>query len=116
MAKVAVIGSGFSGLSAASYLSAEGHEVVVYEKNAEPGGRARQLKTANGYLFDMGPSWYWMPGIFERFFTDFGYSVADFYQLQLLDPSFEIVYRDDERLTIPSDYNALRRLFESIEK
>ena len=74
MSKVIVIGSGFSGLSAAAYLSAAGHEVHVFEKNATAGGRARQLKV-NNYLFDMGPSWYWMPDVFEKFFSDFNYNV-----------------------------------------
>ena len=79
MAKTAIIGAGFSGLSAAAYLTAAGHEVHVFEKNYTPGGRARQLKTGNGYVFDMGPSWYWMQEIFEQFFNDFGYGVSDFF-------------------------------------
>ena len=116
MATIAVIGAGFSGLSAASYLSAAGHKVQVYEKNASAGGRARQLITDNGYAFDMGPSWYWMPDIFERFFNDFGYTVSDFYQLKLLDPSFDIIFDDKEMMSIPENYSALRFLFESIEQ
>ena len=116
MATIAVIGAGFSGLSAAAYLSAAGHQVVVYEKNESAGGRARQFITDNGYTFDMGPSWYWMPDIFERFFNDFGYSVSDFYQLKLLDPSFDIVFDKQDRMRIPENYNSLRSLFESIEK
>lgn len=116
MAKIVIIGSGFSGLSAAAYLSAAGHEVHVFEKNETAGGRARQLKTANGYVFDMGPSWYWMPEIFENFFNDFGYSVSDFYDLKLLDPSFEIVFKDEEKMSIPAGYEQLCKLFESIEK
>ena len=115
MARVAVIGSGFSGLSAAAYLSAAGHDVEVFEKNETPGGRARQLKTENGYCFDMGPSWYWMPGVFEQFFNDFGFRVSDFYQLQLLDPSFEIVFANKKNIQVPASYQALRQLFESIE-
>jgi phytoene desaturase len=113
---IAIIGSGFSGLSAAAYLSAQGHNVHVYEKNETAGGRARQLKTDNGYLFDMGPSWYWMPGIFEKFFSDFGYPVSRFYDLKLLDPSFDIVFGRKDRISIPADYSALRNLFESIEE
>ena len=115
MSKIAVVGSGFSGLSAAAYLSAAGHEVHVFEKNNTPGGRARQLKTNSGYVFDMGPSWYWMPAVFERFFNDFGYAVADFYELKLLNPSFEVVFKDDETMSIPENYDALSHLFESIE-
>lgn len=116
MPKIIIIGSGFSGLSAAAYLSAAGNEVHVYEKNETPGGRARQLKTDDGYVFDMGPSWYWMPELFEQFFNDFGYSVNDFYELELLDPAFEIVFDNGEVMKIPANYTELCSLFESIEK
>jgi phytoene desaturase len=71
--KIAVIGAGLSGLSAAAYAAKAGNEVHVFEKNSTPGGRARQFKTDNGYTFDMGPSWYWMPDIIEDFFKDFGH-------------------------------------------
>jgi phytoene desaturase len=115
MARIAIIGSGFSGISAATYLSAAGHEVHVFEKNESPGGRARQMKTESGYLFDMGPSWYWMPEIFEEFFNDFGYKVSDFYALKLLSPSFNMVFQDGE-ISVPPQYTSLRSIFESIEK
>ncbi len=115
MSKIAIIGSGFSGLSAAAYLSAAGHEVHVFEKNASIGGRARQLKTDSGYLFDMGPSWYWMPDVFEKFFSDFGYSVSDFYELKLLNPSFDVVFGEDDKMSVPENFDALCKLFESIE-
>jgi len=111
---VAVIGSGFSGLSAAAYLAKSGCSVNVYEKNAETGGRARQL-VADGYTFDMGPSWYWMPEVFENFFNDFGYKASDFYELIQLDPGFTIVFGRQDILNIPADYQALEALFESIE-
>lgn len=116
MSKIAIIGSGFSGLSAAAYLSNAGHEVHIFEKNENAGGRARQFKTENGYVFDMGPSWYWMPDIFERFFGDFGHKVSDFYDLTLLNPSFNMVFENRETLTIPADFSALKNLFESVEK
>ncbi|MFN8692118.1 MAG: phytoene desaturase family protein, partial [Cyclobacteriaceae bacterium] len=82
--KVGVIGSGFSGLSAACFLARDGYEVTVFEKNATPGGRARQFHE-QGFTFDMGPSWYWMPGVFERFFQAFGKKPSDYYQLERLD-------------------------------
>lgn len=113
--KIAVIGSGFAGLSAAAYLAKQGHQVDVYEKNDEVGGRARQLSTANGYVFDMGPSWYWMPEVFENFFKDFGHTAADFYELKELDPGFKIVFDQDDQLEIPANFDALCSLFESIE-
>lgn len=112
---VAVIGAGISGLSAAAYLSAEGYRVQIFEKNDAAGGRARQLRTNNGYVFDMGPSWYWMPGVFENFFNDFGYTVAEMYDLQLLDPSFDIVFEPGKASSIPADLNSLYAWFESIE-
>lgn len=116
MSKIAIIGAGFSGLSATAYLASRGNEVHVLEKNDTPGGRARQLKTNEGYVFDMGPSWYWMPDVFERFFKDFGYKVSDVYDLKLLDPSFEVVYEKGKRIPIPADYSALKNLFENIER
>ncbi|HEX6982557.1 MAG TPA: phytoene desaturase family protein [Balneolaceae bacterium] len=116
MSKIVVIGSGFSGLSAAAYLSAGGHNVHVYEKNATTGGRARQLQTDNGYTFDMGPSWYWMPDIFESFFNNFGYTAFDFYGIELLDPAFDMVFANKETMTIPAHFPDLCQLFESVEK
>lgn len=113
--KIAVIGSGFSGLSAAAYASKEGHEVHLFEKNSEVGGRARQFKTDNGYTFDMGPSWYWMPDIIEAFFNDFGKSAADFYTLVPLDPQFEMVF-SDSTMNIPQNYEEMKALFERTEK
>src|SRR5690348_946125 len=115
MATIAVIGAGFSGLSAAAYLSRLGHDVHVLEKNAVAGGRARQLQTPEGYVFDMGPSWYWMPDVFERFFNDFGYKTSDWYNLKLLDPAFDVVLEGGRKMCIPADYAQLRDLFEKTE-
>jgi phytoene desaturase len=111
--KVIVIGAGFAGLSAASFMAKAGWQVTVLEKNAIPGGRARQMK-AEGFTFDMGPSWYWMPEVFERYFNQFGKKVSDYYILERLDPSYR-VYWHDEPMDIPANYEALKELFESIE-
>jgi phytoene desaturase len=111
--KVVIIGSGFAGMSAACFMAKAGWEVTVVEKNSAPGGRARQLKEA-GFIFDMGPSWYWMPDVFERFFNCFGKQVSDYYQLQRLDPSYRI-YWPGSIMDIPADYAALQQLFENIE-
>lgn len=108
-----VIGSGFAGLSAASFLAKEGWEVTVIEKNATPGGRARQLKES-GFTFDMGPSFYWMPDVFERYFAQFGKRVSDYYTLHRLDPSYRI-YWTDGHTDMPADFTALKNIFESIE-
>src|SRR5919205_1136145 len=96
---VIIIGAGFAGLSAAAFMAKAGWNVTVVEKNATAGGRARQLKAA-GFTFDMGPSWYWMPDIFERFFNQFDKKVSDYYTLTRLDPSYR-VYFPDKFLDIP---------------
>ena len=113
--KVAIIGGGISGLSAASYAAKNGHEVSLFEKNEQLGGRARQFKTNNGYTFDMGPSWYWMPDIIENFFKDFNCNTSDFFQLVPLNPQFEIVFPTDT-IGLPSDFNEMIQLFESFEE
>ncbi len=113
--KIAIIGSGFSGLSAAAYAAKAGHEVHVFEKHDQPGGRARQFTTEQGFVFDMGPSWYWMPDIMEDFFTDFGYKTSDFFDLISLNPQFEMIF-SDEKMNIPENFEDLKVLFETIEK
>lgn len=110
---VVIIGSGFAGMSAAAFMAQAGWQVTVLEKHATPGGRARQLCEA-GFTFDMGPSWYWMPDVFERFFGRFQKKVSDYYQLTRLDPSYR-VYFPDGQMDIPADYTSLQQLFESIE-
>ena len=108
-----VIGSGFAGLSVASFLAKAGFKVTVLEKNAGPGGRARQLK-ADGFLFDMGPSFYWMPDVFERYFAQFGKKVSDYYELDRLDPSYR-VYWEEGHTDLSADFETLKKTFDSIE-
>jgi phytoene desaturase len=115
MARIAVIGSGFSGLSAACFLAKEGFKVTVFEKNATAGGRARQF-TAAGFTFDMGPSWYWMPDVFERFFDQFDKTPNDYYSLERIDPSYRIVYGKGDILDLPAGVDALCAVFERQER
>lgn len=112
--KIIVIGSGFSSLSAACYLSKDGYDVSVYEKNDTVGGRARQL-TKQGFTFDMGPSWYWMPDIFDKFFGDFNKKTSDYYQLDKLSPAYKIFFEDDT-ITIGDCMDKICEEFERIEK
>ncbi|HEU4607966.1 MAG TPA: phytoene desaturase family protein, partial [Chitinophagaceae bacterium] len=111
--KLIVIGAGFAGLSAASFMARAGWQVTVIEKHDSPGGRARQLK-AEGFVFDMGPSWYWMPDVFERYFNQFGKSASDYYTLTRLDPSYRI-YWDNEKDDIPANLDAFKALLEKME-
>ena len=110
---VIIIGSGFAGLSAASFMAKEGWNVTVIEKNSTPGGRACQLKE-QGFTFDMGPSFYWMPDVFERYFNQFGKKVSDYYQLTRLDPSYRVYWKDGHT-DMPADFTALKNIFETLE-
>ncbi|TNE54514.1 MAG: phytoene desaturase [Bacteroidetes bacterium] len=109
-----IIGSGVAGLSAASFLAKAGHEVTVFEKNDQIGGRARLLER-DAYRFDMGPSWYWMPEVFERFYEQFGHRTEDFYELKRLDPAYRIFWEDGSQTDLPASEEALYDCFEEFE-
>ena len=109
-----MIGAGFAGLSAASSLAQAGWQVTLLEKNDGPGGRARVFE-AQGFTFDMGPSWYWMPDVFEQYFARFGKKVSDYYELLRLDPSYQVIFEGDDAVPIPAGMPELRQLFESLE-
>ncbi len=112
--KVIIIGAGFSGLAAASVLSQSGFDVTVLEKNSTPGGRARKF-AENGFTFDMGPSWYWMPDVFDKFFALFGKTTQDYYQLQRLDPSYRFYFGKDEIVDVPATFSEIVAIFEKDE-
>jgi len=108
---VIVVGAGFSGLSAAACLAQKGYQVTVYEKHDRPGGRARSF-SAEGFTFDMGPSWYWMPEVFEKFYARFGKKVSDFYALERLDPSYYVYWGENNYTAVPANFEELIALFE----
>lgn len=111
---IIVIGSGFSGISAACALAKQGYRVTVLEKNESAGGRC-SVFSQDGFVFDMGPSWYWMPDVFEWFFQTYGDTVDQHYTLHRLDPSYRINFGNDEVIDIPASLEALHTLFESLE-
>jgi phytoene desaturase len=113
LSKIIVIGSGFAGLSAACFLAKQGEQVTVIEKNEQAGGRARAFEAA-GFTYDMGPSWYWMPDVFERFFQQFDTTHEAFYTLKRLDPSYQVIWEDGVT-KLPADFAALQQTFEEIE-
>lgn len=113
--KVAIIGSGFSALAASCYLAQAGHDVTIYEKNETIGGRARQLKR-DGFTFDIGPTWYWMPDVFERFFADFNKKPSDYYSLEKLSPAYQVYFGVHDFVTIADNLEEICNTFESIEK
>ena len=114
MKSVIVIGSGFAGLSSATFLAKAGYDVTVLEKNDSLGGRARVWET-EGFKFDMGPSWYWMPDVFERYFQCFGYSVSDLYELVRLDPSYRVVFGPEEFEDQSANMAELEAMFDRLD-
>ena len=112
--RIAIIGSGFAGLAAAAVLASKGHKVTIYEKNSQPGGRARTWES-QGFKFDMGPSWYWMPEVFENFYQLFGKTTSQFYKLERLDPSYRVYWGKDDYSDIPAGIEELETLFEKTE-
>lgn len=115
MSKIIIIGSGFAGLSSAATLAKEGHEVTVLEKNEQAGGRASKFEE-EGFVFDMGPSWYWMPEVFENYYNLFGKTTDDFYKLKRLDPSYRVFFKNGEVIDVPAGQEAVIDLVESLEK
>ncbi|MFT5103924.1 MAG: phytoene desaturase [Candidatus Latescibacterota bacterium] len=111
---IAIIGSGFSSLAASCYLAQAGFNVTIYEKNATVGGRARQLKK-EGFTFDIGPTWYWMPDVFERFFADFNKLPSDYYELIKLNPAYSVYFGDNDFITIEDTLEKICDAFETEE-
>lgn len=112
--KITIFGAGIASLSAASFLAKAGHQVTILEKNDSVGGRARQFQ-AQGFTFDMGPSWYWMPEVFENFYQKFGHTASDFYDLKRLDPSYRIYWEDNGFTDVPASIDELKAWFEELE-
>jgi len=110
-----VIGAGFGGLTAAALLARDGIEVTVLEKNEQPGGRAR-VYSEEGYSFDMGPSWYLMPDVFEKLFSEFDKKPGDFYDLIRVDPSYRIFFNDGSVTDVSASLEENYELFESFEE
>ena len=111
---IAIIGSGFSSLASACYLAKAGHTVTIYEKNETIGGRARQLKK-EGFTFDIGPTWYWMPDVFEQFFNDFDKKTSDYYNLIKLSPAYQVYFGINDYITISDNFEDIKQTFEKIE-
>ncbi|GAA4954835.1 phytoene desaturase family protein [Algibacter agarivorans] len=111
---VNIIGSGFSSLAASCYLAQAGFDVTMFEKNKTIGGRARQL-VKDGFTFDIGPTWYWMPDVFERFFSDFNKKPSDYYILEKLNPAYSVYFGKDDFITIEDTLEKIILAFEKEE-
>lgn len=112
---VVIIGTGLSALVASAYLAQSGYDVCILEKNSGPGGRARQLKK-DGFTFDIGPTFYWMPDVFDRFFVDFNKQVSDYYTLERLNPGYEVYFGKEDSIKLVLLLKKLSQLLSSIKK
>jgi len=112
--RLVVIGAGFSGLTAAALLAKDGWNVTIMEKNADIGGSARVWKS-KGFTFDMGPTWYLMPEVFERYFSLMGHRCEDYYETILLNPSYRVFFEDAEQIDITPDIEETKATFERFE-
>lgn len=112
---ISIIGSGFSALAASCYLARDGYDVTIFEKNKTIGGRARQLKK-DGFTFDIGPTWYWMPDVFERFFSDFNKTPEQYYTLEKLNPAYSVYFGKNDYITIEDTLEKICVAFENEEK
>ena len=113
--KIVIIGSGFASLSASCYLAKRGYDVTILEKNKTVGGRARQLKK-DGFVFDIGPTFYWMPDVFDRFFNDFKKSTSDYYELNKLNPAYQVYFGNNDSISISDNLDDIKETFEHIER
>ena len=111
---ITIIGSGFSALAASCYLAKSGFQVTILEKNKTVGGRARQL-IKEGFTFDIGPTWYWMPDVFEKFFADFDKKPSDYYALEKLNPAYEVYFDTLSSIEIPDNLPEILSIFEKEE-
>ncbi len=112
---IIVVGSGLAGMACASYLAKNNHSVTVIEKNSTYGGRLQSI-SKNGYTFDSGPSWYWMPDIFDSFFADFGKSTSDFYDLKRINPGYRVYFGDDDTFDLEEDLILLKNRLDDLEE
>ncbi|WP_200937188.1 phytoene desaturase family protein [Frigoribacterium sp. Leaf172] len=118
--RAVVIGGGISGLASAALLAREGHDVVLLEKNDAVGGRAGSW-SHEGFRFDLGPSWYLMPEVFDHFFRLMGTSSAEQLDLVELDPGYRVYFEpsadgaSDAPIDVPRGLEENIALFESIE-
>lgn len=113
--RIGVIGAGFSGLYAACVLAKEGHEVEVFEKNSMSGGRSQTFE-AEGFLFDMGPSWYWMPDLIDDLFSHLGENREDYYKTERLETAYQVFWKNHSPSKIPADKKKLKELFDGFEE
>jgi len=113
--KVIIIGAGIGGLGTAALLSKRGYDVTILEKNEKIGGRAN-IFTAEGYTFDMGPSWYLMPDVFEHFYDLMEEDINKHLNLVKLGPSYKVFFPGDPEYPVVDIHSDLKKDLPTLEQ
>jgi phytoene desaturase len=94
-----VVGAGLGGLSAACHLAGRGHEVVVIDREAMPGGLAGRVEEA-GFRIDTGPTVLTMVRLLEETFAAAGAALSDHVTVRPLDPMYRACFPDGSELRV----------------
>lgn len=111
---VVVIGGGYAGLSSACHLAQKGYNVKVVDKLSQVGGRNRELKTKEGFTFELGPSWLWMKDVHEQFYRSLDRNMDDYVKFVEINPAYRVFF-EDCTVNVPSGQEAFGRMLESLE-
>src|ERR1043165_4777129 len=110
-----VIGAGIGGIATAARLAKNGYEVIVLEKESTPGGRCNQI-LRDGHRFDIGPTLFLMPEIWEETFAALGEKMSDHLQLKRIDPTYKVRFDDGLQLALTSNIGDMQTQLEKVEK
>jgi phytoene desaturase len=110
-----VIGAGIGGIATAARLAKNGYDVTVLEKESTPGGRCNQL-IRDGHRFDIGPTLFLMPEIWEETFTSLGERMSDHLELKRIDPTYKVHFDDGLQLELTSNIGEMQTQLEKVEK
>lgn len=109
-----IIGAGYGGLALANLLAKKGYQTHVYEKNSAPGGRIHAVRK-DGFVFDLGPSWYLMPEVFEQYYQLFNQNVNEKLELVRFSPGYKVFYETQPAIEVAGELQKDAALFEAIE-
>jgi phytoene desaturase len=114
-ASAIVIGAGIGGIASAARLARAGFRVKVLEKNGEPGGRTGQIRR-EGHRFDIGPTLFLMPEVWEETYAALGERMSDHLDLRRIDPTYTVHFDSGLRLQLTANLGAMQSQLEAVER